>query len=53
MFLLLTWRHGNRASISSSQAVTWLGQRAIANGPAILSADEPSLPAKDFATAWE
>ena len=24
-FLLLTWRHGNRVSISSSQAVTWLG----------------------------
>ena len=24
-FQLLTWRHGNRASISSSQAVKWLG----------------------------
>ena len=24
-FLLLAWRHGIRASISSSQAVTWLG----------------------------
>src|SRR5271170_1290346 len=24
-FRLLTWRHGNHASISSSQAVTWLG----------------------------